>query len=260
MTWIRWDLVTPRSEVVTFLMRELGVSRALALGHYNACACGFGEQRPDGLIAEVADEDLELWALWRGKVGKFATALRTWCSQSAEPGKLRGWWRQEQLLRHQKRRRKRPPKSGDVPTESVVQPPGHGTVRNVTVRKTPKKRALRNETWLTPYGEAWIAALGGQPTYGALAEHLREPHELLGAEECLARWKRYLKGTKPEYCSPKHFASRTGAWKDPDMDAEGYLPVTNEFGACEPAKREGDEWVFKSGKRIPVPDFDRLSH
>lgn len=121
MTWIRWDVETPRAEVVGFLADRLGVKVVTALGHYNALCCGFGHDRPDGLIGKVADATLEGWALWDGKRGRFAAAIREWCAQASEPGKLRGWWRNEAVLREQARSARKPDgrkgKGGDPPRE-----------------------------------------------------------------------------------------------------------------------------------------------
>ena len=109
MTWIRWDITTPRSEVVGFLADRLGVGLAQALGHYNALCCGFGGDRRDGRVDKVTDATLEGWALWRGKSGRLAMAIREWCAQNeADPGKLRGWWRNEAVLREQERSARKP--------------------------------------------------------------------------------------------------------------------------------------------------------
>jgi hypothetical protein len=127
MTWIRWDCPTPFSDVVGFIAAELSIRPVHALGHYNAMCCGFGEHRPDGRIDQVSDELLETWAMWPGKRGMFAKAVRKWCTLSDDkehdPGVLRGWWRQRALLAKQQRdRRKRKGKQGDTP-ETPAKPP-----------------------------------------------------------------------------------------------------------------------------------------
>ncbi|HTG26091.1 MAG TPA: hypothetical protein VK681_39200 [Reyranella sp.] len=114
MTWIRWDVATPRSEVVLFLADRLKIQQAHALGHYNAMCCAFGEHRQDGRIDQVPDIALESWALWRGKEGQFAKAMREWCPD----GDLRGWWRQEKLLARREQDKKKP--SGSRPP---IKPP-----------------------------------------------------------------------------------------------------------------------------------------
>ncbi len=108
MTWIRWDVRAPQSEVVGFLADRLGVKIAQALGHYNALCCGFGNDRPDGRLDQLTDATLEHWALWDGKRGRFAAAIREWCGQGKDPGFLRGWWRNEAVLREQERSARKP--------------------------------------------------------------------------------------------------------------------------------------------------------
>jgi len=124
MTWIRWDTATPRSKVVAFLAERLGIRPAYALGHYNAMCCEFGEHQQDGRIDQVADSMLELWAEWPGRKGKFAAAMREWCTKSEtpghDPGELRGWWRQKALLMKQDQDRKKP----DGRKKSRANPPG----------------------------------------------------------------------------------------------------------------------------------------
>lgn len=123
MTWIRWETTAPRSEVVAFLADRLGLKVYAAHGLYAAMCCGFGDERPDGRIADVTDTAIEHWAGWDGKKGRFARAIRDWCAKVAEdgrdPGQLRGWWRNEAVLREQTRSARKPDgrkgKGGDPP-------------------------------------------------------------------------------------------------------------------------------------------------
>lgn len=112
MTWIRWDTATPRADVVGFLADRLALEPALALGLYNAMCCGFGDHQVEGRLDQVPDATVEAWAMWRGRRGRFAAAIREWCAKSEEtggdPGELRGWWRQQALLRKQQKDAGRP--------------------------------------------------------------------------------------------------------------------------------------------------------
>lgn len=67
-------------------------------------------------------------------------------------------------------------------------------------------------TWLTPFGEAWLAALGGEPPWTRLAAELRPVVDRFGPNEALSGWVRYLGDTEPRYASPSAFARRAGAW------------------------------------------------
>jgi hypothetical protein len=65
-----------------------------------------------------------------------------------------------------------------------------------TMRRAPRGRGNGGRaTWLTPYVEAWKAQYDSEPTAGKLAAHLGKVHKHLGADECLARWTRYLADT-----------------------------------------------------------------
>jgi len=113
VNWIRWDTSTPQSDVVGWLADRLKLPLAHALGHYAAACCGFGMHRADGRVGEVSDELLEQWAMWRGKPGRFAAAFRERCVD--ESGNLRGWWRNEGVLREQERSRRKPVRPNGLP-------------------------------------------------------------------------------------------------------------------------------------------------
>lgn len=68
------------------------------------------------------------------------------------------------------------------------------------------------ETWLTPFGEAWEAALGGLPPYSHIAKEFKPLCERLGPEKVLEGWKRYLRETEGKFASPGSFARRVGLW------------------------------------------------
>lgn len=108
MTWIRWDAPTPREPIIGVLAGLLKVRPAEAHGLYCATWCGFAEHQPDGRAVGVTDDNLELWACWQGKRGRFALVFRERCVEQLEgqkdlPGVVRGWWRQFPGLREQDR-------------------------------------------------------------------------------------------------------------------------------------------------------------
>lgn len=124
MTWIRWDVRAPRSEVVAFIADRLKLRVYAAHGLYVAMCCGFGAERPDGRIDQVTDTALETWAGWDGRRGRFAAAIREWCSQGTDPGILRGWWRNEAVLREQERSARKPDGRKGRPPEHPRKIPG----------------------------------------------------------------------------------------------------------------------------------------
>lgn len=117
MTWLRWDIQTPRHRVIGRLATELNVRRAEAVGLYFSCCLGFGENQTDGRPAAVTAHDLESWAFWTGKRGKFAKAFQALCVADGSeeddprdiPGVIRGWWRQDAIIRKQIKDASRPP-------------------------------------------------------------------------------------------------------------------------------------------------------
>jgi hypothetical protein len=111
VTWIRVDANAVTSDVVGDLVAELAIHPMQAFGHYIATCAGFGQHRPDGLVREVPDAVLEVWAQWTGKRGRWAAAFRKRCED--ENGQVRGWWRNSALLDKQERdrRKRKPPKN-----------------------------------------------------------------------------------------------------------------------------------------------------
>ena len=165
MTWIRWETSTPQSDVVGELAARLKIGLAQALGHYNAACCGFGDHRQDGKVAEVSDDLLEQWALWKGKPGLFAKAFRDRC---ADPdGVLRGWWRQAKLLaKAEKDRTKRKPAKNPQKT-----PEGSSREKEETPGPTYERTNERTNEPTPPTREAtgsFAALLARLPVTGGV--------------------------------------------------------------------------------------------
>lgn len=76
-----------------------------------------------------------------------------------------------------------------------------------------KTRGGGRQTWLTPFGDAWLKRVGGEPIWGAMATALRKLVEKHGADEVVGIWRYYLENTEPQFCSPQSFASKYGTWK-----------------------------------------------
>jgi hypothetical protein len=75
----------------------------------------------------------------------------------------------------------------------------HNTTHHNTTEKTT--------TWLTPYLNHWQKQYGTQVSSpGKLARFLRPVHDLLGPDECLARWGRYLANCPVEKASDARFS------------------------------------------------------
>lgn len=113
MTWFRVDVGIGRHELVGVIAEGLEVEIPTAIGLYVATLAGFAEFRPDGLVAKVTDTTLEEWAGWQGEPKIFARFFRRKCvetrSEQKDPrGTVKGWWRNNALLREQLRGRHRP--------------------------------------------------------------------------------------------------------------------------------------------------------
>ena len=157
--WIRLDAGAPRDPKITEIARTLGVRRAEAFGLIASVWCVMAEHAVDGNLGAIADEDLEAWAYWHGKRGKFAAAFRS--AFVGEDGSVGGWSeRQGKLLDRMERDRKRhqkpethspepPPNSNGNSAENPQNLPGDSTstVRNGTVQK---EKALSARSRSTP--------------------------------------------------------------------------------------------------------------
>ena len=103
-----------------------------------------------------------------------------------------------------------PPASGSfVPVVSV-------SASVVTAPASPlaKPVAASKQTWLTPFGDDWREAYGGEPAWGEMAKVLKMPVDALGAKEVRTRWRMYLGRTDGQYASPTRFAQTIGIWTE----------------------------------------------
>lgn len=100
-------------------------------------------------------------------------------------------------------------------------------------KRRSNRRKKRPDTWLTPYGQDWTEAYGGEPAWGELATYLRPLDEKHGLAHVRPRWCRYLAETEARFASPARFAKTFGAW-DP--------------AATEPAAMGFDDSDFFEGR------------
>lgn len=77
-----------------------------------------------------------------------------------------------------------------------------------------KPVAASKQTWLTPFGDDWREAYGGEPSWGEMAKVLKMPVDALGAKEVRTRWRMYLGRTDGQYASPTRFAQTIGIWTE----------------------------------------------
>lgn len=128
MTWFRAEAGISRHEIIGALAEALNVKVHEAAGLYVFTLAGFADFQVTGDASTITDTTLEQWALWRGKPGRYAAVFRRLCveDQAGERdpiGSVRGWWRQEALLREQERSRTRPGQG----TRNTTENPRKGT-------------------------------------------------------------------------------------------------------------------------------------
>lgn len=154
--WIRLDTASPGHPLVHKLSVALKIPAAQAFGHYCSLCCGLGEHQEDGHLAEVPDTALELWAVWRGRAGRFAAVIREHCQN--EDGFMKGWWRQEKLrLRAEKdrdRHRDLRRQSADRP-QTVRRPSAPFPGANDTIRNGSSSSNNEEELHLAAFETAW---------------------------------------------------------------------------------------------------------
>lgn len=115
------------------------------------------------------------------------------------------------------------PKCQNTPGLSVTQGDTLTTSENDNTLETTSGADApgkpKRETWLTPYGDAWIARYGGEPPYKVMAKYLAKLHTDLGAPVLLPRWVSYLARTEPAYVSVPKFCATHGSYNGhaPDL-------------------------------------------
>lgn len=83
-TWL------PDSRVVRGLAAELRICRAHALGSFVMLCLNCAQDHPSGHVADFSDQQIEEWAGWKGRRGRFAAAFRR--VGLTPSGRIRGWW------------------------------------------------------------------------------------------------------------------------------------------------------------------------
>lgn len=128
MTWIRFECDCPEDPLWEELAGSAGCNRATAFLAYWTMVSRMAKAHPSGQLDQVSDAQIEAWAGWRGKSGRWARAVRRRCQEPAgsdHVGVLRGWWRNLASLAKQakdaKKRRpalNNPPKTPGKPPEN----------------------------------------------------------------------------------------------------------------------------------------------
>lgn len=108
--------------------------------------------------------------------------------------------------------------SNELFTEEFKTAPASGRRKRTPLlerRETLPVKAPR-ETWLTPFGDAWLARWGAEsrPPFGELARALKLPEATAQGQDVLVRaWTQFLQhASRPEYARPLRFVEGLGQW------------------------------------------------
>lgn len=87
--WIRVHANIASRPVVDRAADALGVSAAAAIGHLVTFWGQVSQHAPNGAVSQFSDRQLEAWAGWTGKKGRFAEFIRS--HHLDESGRVREW-------------------------------------------------------------------------------------------------------------------------------------------------------------------------
>jgi hypothetical protein len=236
--WIRLDAGAPRDPKITELARALGVRRSEAFGLAASVWCVMAEHAVDGSLSTIADEDLEAWAYWQGKRGKFAAAFRA--TFVSDDGTVGGWSeRQGKLLDRMERDRQRhrkpdggsaePPRKDDGVSAEIprnVLGVSTSTVRNGTVRTTKASSGADAPApnWVDSARQILLAV--GTFTHGRIGKALAPAVKEYGWPETESGLRDYIAAPKNGRSkTPEYFAQESGTWV---VGARG--PLVDEAG------------------------------
>ena len=75
MNWIKVATKMRTSVSVRALSRDIGKDMGASVGYVVCVLLMLPDHARDGDLSQISDDDIEEWALWRGKPGKFAPAF-----------------------------------------------------------------------------------------------------------------------------------------------------------------------------------------
>ncbi len=152
--WIRVHANLADKPIVCRLVESLGVSQHEALGLLVTFWGKVSQHAANGTISTVPDTQLEVWAQWRGKRGRFASFIREYHTDTdgrvnewdEYAGKLEGRRAQERQRKQRDRERTSRGRHADSPQD--VTRPSLPTIRDDTIRDeaststAPEKSAI----------------------------------------------------------------------------------------------------------------------
>lgn len=202
--WIRVHGALIDKPVVTRLMEACHLKAHHAIGVLVTFWSGVAAHATNGYIRDYSDAQLETWARWEGRRGKFAAWVRA--EHMDSDGRVPEWDDYAGRL-EQRRAQDRERKAGGIPTEPVRKPRGippepernsdgtppefhtHARERDETIRNGTKENTRRRrgpETTLATPAQPASAAAGGAGRDALLA--LLSNSRRAGMAACLTAW------------------------------------------------------------------------
>lgn len=105
-----------------------------------------------------------------------------------------------------------PVESSQLLGSAKTHPPTPPTTPPIIPPASPSPSRNGRATWLSPFGEAWQDAYGGEPQYGVLAKALAKLVKQHGPDKLLPYWRHYLAETPARFANPHRFAATWQTW------------------------------------------------
>lgn len=220
MNWIRVSVSVGRDASVGDLARACGVSRVTTTGHWVLVLTAMAEGCVDGDLSRVSDDNLEEWADWRGKRGRFAQSVRRYLCN--EQGVMRSWGKYNgSKLREMEADRERKKaarltamaakKSGRSPAEQTQTSGGRPPLRDVTrrdVTNNNNKQQQIADGAATPVGDAVKSVptrkrSGPTKFPGFLAETCNAAYDLWLERAGAVDYAQFRKAFGPAFAKPE---------------------------------------------------------
>ena len=277
MNWIRVDVGIGRDSSIGAMSEALGVSVPTTTGHTVLVYTAMAEGCLSGDLSTVKDSVIETWAMWRGKRGRFAAALRAHiCTPE---GVMRSWAKyngsklhemeydreRKRIARESARAQRREP--GGRPADTTQTSGGRPPLRDVTGRDVTEQQGSKQLAASSVLATSTVAAAGGladdQRLLTAAANagldqrypHRNPIHASSGGSHRCADALRAA-GVDPEFAAATIFAyaSTLTAVEPPGSLAYFTRHVLDRWQG-EQAKREAATYVPSSK---PSPEVDQM--
>lgn len=144
--WIRVHANLHNKPVVFRAVEALGVSRAEAVGLLVSFWGAASQHAPNGSVGDYPDAQLEAWAGWERKRGKFAAFIRA--QHLDADGRVNEWDEYAGVLEEQRRQsRDRKRKSRGSHSDNGVTSRGSSQTSSPTIRDETKREASSPPAW-----------------------------------------------------------------------------------------------------------------